>query len=527
MKLLNNLNKMNKSLIVIFFLFLSSLVFAQQENLNLNREFNLTNNKVFDSYHQNTHTSFKPLLQVYYSPSDTITKLSNSEKNDFLKTLKSEEKKPSNFFKWMGQSLFHQNFLVVDTGKFYLTVDPLLNIEFGIDQGDKNPNKQRIYTNTRGLLVKGTIGDKFSFYTSVYESQSFFPNYIANYVNDFGVAPGQGRVKTFKQNGFDYAYSSSYISYSPAKFLNLQLGNGKHFIGDGYRSLLLSDVSTNYPFLKATLLFAKDKLQFTKLHASLTNLIRRPDGSVPESLFQRKTMSTHYLNWLATKWLNIGLFESTLWQTEDSTGTLPFEYRQLNPIPFVNTLSTGFNKDNHSIVGLNVKIKLPIKTVLYHQAVYNGKQKENQVGLQAGLKYFGIKNVTLQAEYNTVSPATYSLENNNLQGFDHYNQPLAHPFGNNFNEIVGIANYKYKRFFTQAKVNLGEYNTFPLNSSQEYDAKLTILQGHLGYIINPKTNLSLSLGATSRLEKTDISEDKTNYINFSLKTSLRNIYYDF
>jgi hypothetical protein len=518
---------MKNNLVTILFLLLGVVGFSQQQNLPLNREFNLTNSKAFDEFNSSTHTSSQPIIQSFIQNNDSLTWLSKTEKANYLVNISPSSKKPRNFFKWMGQSMFHQNFLVVDTGKFYLTIDPLLNAEFGVDQADESPNKQNIYTNTRGVLVKGNIGTQFSFQTSVYETQSFFPNYITQNVKGTGVAPGQGRVKAFKVNGFDYAYSSSYISYSPVKFLNLQLGNGKHFIGDGYRSLLLSDVATNYPYLKATTVFGKGKFQFTKLHASLTNLNRRPDGSVPESLFQRKSMSTHYINWLATKWLNVGLFESTIWQTEDSTGTLPFEFRQLNPVPFVNTLTTGFNKDDHSIVGLNVKIKLPFKTVLYHQTVYDGKQNDTQIGLQAGVKYYGIRNLTLQAEYNTVSPSTYQLNQNALQDYTHYNQALAHPYGTNFNEIVGIANYKYKRVFTQAKINLGEYTTTVPSSSSEYDATLTVLQAHLGYIINPKTNLSLSVGGTNRVEKTDFSENKTNYIYFSIKTSLRNLYYDF
>ena len=40
------------------------------------------------------------------------------------------------------------------------------------------------------------------------------------------------------------------VSYTPNKVLNIQFGHGKNFIGDGYRSLFLSDVSSPYPFLK-------------------------------------------------------------------------------------------------------------------------------------------------------------------------------------------------------------------------------------------------------------------------------------
>lgn len=523
---------MFKRLIIFTTMFCFAIgLFAQQQNLPLNREFGLVNDKVFNEIENNIHTSSQPILQSSNKINDSLSWLSESEQSLYLINVSKSDKKPRNFGGWLKQSLFYQNFLVVDTGNFYLTIDPLLNGEFGVDIEDTNQNKHSIYTNTRGFLIKGNIGNKFSFQTAMYETQSFFPNYLSNYVYQTGVTPGQGRVKRFKQTGYDYAYSDAYISYTPVKFLNLQLGNGKHFIGDGYRSLLLSEVSTNYPYLKATILFGKDKFQFTKLHASLTNLNRRPIGSVPESLFQRKSMSMHYLNWLATKWLNIGVFESTIWQTEDSTGTLPFEYRQLNPVPFVNTLTTGFNKTNHSLVGLNVKIKLPFKTVLYHQLAYDGKQDDTQVAFQGGFKFYGIKNLTLQGEFNTVSPSTYALQTNSLQDFSHYNQSLTHPLGNNFNELIGIVNYRYKRFFAQAKLNLADHVISiqdPIdNFVKDYNAKLTILQSHLGYIINPRTNLAVMVGITNRMDKTDISNDKTNYIYFSIKTSLRNLYYDF
>ena len=516
------MNTLHKYITSIGFLLASFCGFSQQQNLPLTREFNLINNKAFNEFNASTHTSFQPIIQSQIRATDGLSWLSESEKKYYLTYVSKEEKKPRNFFGWLNQSFFYQNFLVVDTGNFYLTIDPLVNLEFGKDLEDKSASKQNISTNTRGALIKGNIGKKFSFQTAFYESQSFLPNYLDEFVGSTGVMSGQGRVKQFKKTGFDYAYSSGYISYSPSKHFNFQLGNDKHFIGDGYRSLLLSDLSTNYPYLKATVLFAKDKLQYTKLHADLTNLERREDGSVPEPLFKRKSMSVHYLNWLATKWLNIGVFESTVWQTEDSTGTLPFNLLQLNPVPFVNTLTTGFNNLNHSIVGVNTKIKLPFKTVIYNQFVYDGNDDGTQIGYQEGIVFYGIKNLTLQGEFNTVAPSTYEIKDNSYQNYDHYNQPLAHPLGNNFNEIVGIVNYKYKRLFTQVKINVADYFT---SSSQE--GKLTTLQAHLGFLINPKNNLSFLVGVNHRTYETNNFIDKTDYVYFSIQTSLRNLYTDF
>ncbi len=497
--------------------------FSQQQNSTLNREFNLIQTKVYNEFGTSVHTSFQPIIQSHVVSSSQLNWLSESEKIIYNSSLQKHTPKPKSALKWLNQSFLYQHFLVVDTGNFYLTIDPLLNLEYGKDAEDKRTNIDNIYTNTRGLMISGNIGKNFSFRSSLYENQSFSPAYISDFVNSYGVMPGQGRVKKFKQTGFDYAYSSAYISYSPTAYLNFQIGNDKHFIGDGYRSLLLSDVSTNYPFIRATALFLKRKIQYNKLHAELTNLERRDKGSVPEALFKRKTMSVHFVNWTATNWLNIGLFESTVWQTEDSSGTLPFNFMQLNPIPFVNTLKTGFNNTHHSSVGLNVKIKLPFKTVLYHQTVYDGSTDDTRIGIQGGLSYYGIKNLTLQSEFNTMSPDVYESNNNNYQGYNHYNQPLAHLYGNNFNELIGIVNYKYKRLFSQAKLNFAEYTE---NISKQ-NTQAVIIQAHLGYLINPSYNLAIIVGATNRTERINNSTDKTNYIYVSLLTNLRNLYTDF
>ena len=351
-----------------------------------------------------------------------------------------------------------------------------------------------------------------------HEKQMVAPNYLDNYILSngqyrvVGVVPGQGRVNRFKDNGYDFSSSSAIVTYTPAQFLNLQMGTGKHFVGDGYRSLLLSDYSFNYPFIKAITTFGKkQQFQYTKLNASLSSIIRRDLTATPEALFERKTMSSHYFSWLATKWLNIGLFESTLWQTEDSTGTKPFQFQQFNPIIGVNTATTGFNDVNHSIVGTNIKIKLPFKTILYNQFVYDGSSR---FGYQAGFKYFGINGLTLQGEYNSVEPGTYA-STTPLQSYTNYNEPIAHPLGNDFKEMIGIINYKYKRAFVEYKVGFrqqsGVFNSI-------------VAQGHIGYLINPKNNLAAIVGVTERVFE---GNREAMYLHFGIRTNLRNLYDDF
>ena len=58
----------------------------------------------------------------------------------------------------MWKSFAYDNLLVVDTGNFYLTIDPLINVEMGKDSEDNSG--QTLYKNTRGAIVRANVGEK-------------------------------------------------------------------------------------------------------------------------------------------------------------------------------------------------------------------------------------------------------------------------------------------------------------------------------------------------------------------------------
>ncbi len=549
-------------------LILNSL--SAQQNLPLNREWGLkiekelsvvktkelfvhTNNYAEGwrdtiSLENNTITSFRPILQP----------ISHPKKNKTEKLIIRKIKK---------ESLF----IVQDTtDKFYMTIDPLFNFEFGKDLADATGEK--VYKNTRGFIVRASIGKNLAFETSFYENQATYVQYLDDYINStndlfpqtanyqYDVIPGQGRAKKFKNNGYDYAMASGYVSYSPFKILNIQVGHGKHFVGDGYRSLLLSDNTFNYPFARITTTYKN--FQYTNLFASFMNLTNGGVKTPPnvERLFQKKTASFQMLSMNLFKRLQIGLFQGMIWEAADTMNRQSLEFNTFNPIIGVNSAVYGLHNKNNVLVGATLKLKITNSISLYGQYMLDDLATKSGIanirkkyGYQIGLKYFDlftIKNLHLQLEYNNVRPYAYAAENT-FQSYTHYNQALAHPLGANFYEAIGIINYRYRDFFIQAKGNYAvkgndslnynfggnvfkSDNTFPSNQQLEniqttQGLKTTIIYQdiHVGYLVNPSTNFNIVVGLSNRSEITEGVNKQTQFVYFGVRTSFANFYYDF
>ena len=76
---------------------------------------------------------------------------------------------------------------------------------------------------------------------------------MQNRINTFRAVPGQGFYKTFKTTGVDYLDGRGGVTFNIAKFVDFQFGYDKQFMGNGYRSLYLSDYANNYLFLNLNL----------------------------------------------------------------------------------------------------------------------------------------------------------------------------------------------------------------------------------------------------------------------------------
>ncbi len=418
--------------------------------------------------------------------------------------------------------------------KFEFKVDPLLNFEFGKAFYD-TAKTQRISSNTRGFIASGTIGKDFYFETLFSENQSQFPYYISSFNNQTRVVPGQGRYKTFKLTGYDYAFSSGFVSYQPIKQLNIQLGHGKQKIGNGYRSLLLSDNAFNYPYLRVTSEWFKGKLQYTNIYAVLMNLTTG-GATTPvntEPLFQKKAVAFQYLSYNLNKRINIGLFQGMVWNAADSMNRQHLDWQYFNPVIFSNIGFYGLNHKNNIVIGATANVKLSNKLSLYGQFMgddfSNIYALGNAFGYQVGVKYFDafkINNLMLQAEYNDVAEGSYNSPFGTYsdQSYSHYNQNLAYTLGYG-KEMVLLADFKYRRLFVNAKLNL---QWLTLNKYALYNNTITKVQ--LGYTINTSYNFNVSLGYNYRFQDFlgfNSSNNTTTFYTLSLKSNLFNTYYDF
>lgn len=448
---------------------------------------------------------------------------------------------------WLARKIFSEHLIQLKRSDFELTADFLPDLSVG-KEGSRSLN-----LNTRGFQVQGVIGSKklFSFTTYLYENQAKFPNYITSFVNANQVVPGQATLhNTNIHNSFDYAYSGGTLSFTPSKFLNIQFGYDKNFIGDGYRSLLLSDNAVNYPFAKFTATLGP--IRYMAMYAQFTDdygIVS--DDSTP---FPKKNGIFHYLSWNANKNLNFGLFESVIWKP----GDINFSY--LNPIIFAHPVDQANGSPGKSLVGLTGSYKFLDHYVLYGQFALNEFTfKEvfagtgywaNKQGEQLGLKYldaFNIKGLDLQTELNSVRPYTYSADEG-IKSYGHLNQPLAHPYGANFREFLFIGNYNIRRFSFRAQAGYSLYGQDTLSSDYGKNIFLSykdrgadygnyIGQGirthlyygnmNVFYLLNPSNNLGLELGYTFRRESSMLGINNASIITFGIRSSFRNLYYDF
>ena len=537
-----------------------SIVYQKFDNPQLKRHLNIpfshnlysTFDRAMNQVGANNHTASKP-----YSYAEVSKYYDLEEANKLLM----KDKKS-----WAGRKLWNENFVEIQGEGYWFTVNPI----FDLRVGKSSDADASTFVNTRGIQVQGEIGKELSFTTTIFESQGRFAGYYNDYIETLApsggnpaVIPGVGISKRFKEDAYDFPLAEANITYTPSKFINLQLGYGRNFIGDGYRSLLEGDGTSPYPFFKINTNFWK--IKYTNTYMWLKDV--RPDVTV-DGTYATKFMANHYLSYNVTKRWNIGLFESVVWSNQNERG---FDASFINPVIFYRAVEfSSSSKSGNAVLGLTTKYKFSNQVQGYGQLIIDefsvgdmtgGENSwKNKLGYQLGAKYFdafNIDNLLLQVEYNHVRPYVYS-HSNPLTNYAHSNQSMGHQWGGNFKEVIAIARYFKGRWFADGKLTYGQrgldFDT-PENSfnyggniykdydiDRPFDTGVTVGQGNkttiliadlqAGYLINPATNLKLFGSLIYRnfdptIETARDFKQSTTWFSLGFRADIFNWYMDF
>jgi hypothetical protein len=558
----------SRKLVLLFLSFFLSIVSqAQQENLPMNRNMVLNYEKSLNAWKSAPfHSSMKPYnaSEVYqFVYPDTVQHFERvKHTNWFSKFINvfayenmiefDEHGYTKHYGKVLAKDSVYYEDNIYDKGykkrKVYVVVNPILNLGFGYDL----TAKKFLSYNLKGLELRADIGQKVTIYTAFLNTVGKFPEYVNFYNFQTGAVPGEGNIRNRKAGSLDFSSIMAYVSYSPVKQFNVQVGNGKHFFGDGYRSLFLSDNSYTYPYLQLTANVWR--IKYTTIYAELIdNLKNFNDFGVG---FPRKLATFNYLS-VDAKYVQVGVFEGITWRRTTERGNTYFDYNFLNPVIGVRAFQKKLDPNTTKVYGLNLKVTLPKYIVLYGQFMVNKWGKKNtsdrRTGWQAGAKYFdvgGVKNLNFQVEYNSVRPYSYQGEDSAI-GYAHYNQALGHPMGANFNELLVMVNYQWKRIYASYKLSYTltatdtalnqNYGNNILDFAKDATTFENVrIQNGLGYkvvdhdvrvgfILNPKINMVIEGKVQFRkYTSNDVNTTtlKSNSFMISFATNIFNRYYD-
>jgi capsule assembly protein Wzi len=489
--------------------------------------------RIYDQQNEFVNPAGDPFFQIlypqdssglYHHTSDSLLPRYRQSKHPLWKTF---YKTPAHFYE-------------VDVKDFYLRVNPILHAAVG---HESNEDVTTFY-NQRGLSLRGGIGKNVFFQTSFYDSQVRYPNFINQYTDAVGVVPGAALYKDFNSalfdvsEGRDFLLANAYVGVNFGKYFGFQLGHNQFFIGDGIRSLFLSDFSTPYFSLKLNTRIWKFHYQniFAEISADNFMSVSGFSEAVP-----KKYMAAHYLSFKPNRTISIGLFETVIFDRPNDQ----FELQYLNPIILYRTVEGWIGSPDNVLLGLNGRVDIKKTISLYGQTILDDISISqildghldwwgNKFGFQLGTKYidaFGIKFLDAQVEWNRVRPYTYSHYDSQAN-YSNYKQTLAHPLGGNFNEWIFSLRYQAtKRLFLQSNIHLiytGEdrdsisygANVIKPNTQRADDYGHYIGQGVHTNIFYWSTLIQYEISSGLFLEGRYIYRDKQSEIpSLSLKTS--------
>lgn len=462
----------------------------------------------------------------------------------------------------------------VELGEDSLLYPALLNFKNSRSRSSFHPLFEYLYAsdNQAGNLQRAGIGTQFIYRSkridagfSFMYSRGEYMRYRSDLIRQNDAIPAFGSFTG--EEVFESRYWDAHLTYKPADFFEAEVGYGRKFIGHGHRSLLNSDFTAPYPYLKLQTSFWK--LTYSNLFAAQSSGFGLADGLGRND---QKFTATHFLELKLFDKLSVGVFETVVWQADEGNFFRGVDPNYLNPVIFYRPVEFSVGSSDNVLIGLNVAFDFNENHQFYAQALLDefllaeiradvSQQLNpdedirsgwwgNKYGLQFGWKMqdlFGKEGFNARLEYNLVRPYTYA-HSNATQAYSHLALPLAHPLGANFQEAIIQLSYRKRKWRWHAQYNnalqgrsagvsnLGE-NIERSNStrSKEYEnfigqgvsARTQYFETYISRRFQKLWGAELSLGYVWRQQ--DLAEEVSlnNMVYFGIRTNLIRQTFDF
>lgn len=473
---------------------------------------------------------------VYFGSFNTLIRPSIGVENNLYDSLIFSTPE-SNRKNWFGRKLFDEHFIVGEDEKFEIIVDPIVDFRLNRDQLHDFG-----YLNTRGIIVSGNLDSRVYFNSSFFENQGVMPIHIASFYNKYGVIPGYGRIKQLTgYNKYDFAAAYGSIAIKANDNLNFTIGYDRVFIGDGYRSMILSDFSAPMMYFKINAKLGNFDYNniFTKaLNPNYNNIMQLENPTSVNSLYPSKFISYNTLTYNLNSVWQFSLVEALVMSDKLPDWKVPI----FSASPFFRTAYINHSAElTNNLVGINITGQKQKLGIVYSQLIIDkfNKSELPVFAFQVGYKNFdfaSVKNLFVQLEYNMASSQMYMHQDNELH-YGHYNQALAHPAGHKFNEILFVAAYSIKRIEFIAKLNFlqpGFQNIFDIEQEIENYENYTnlassqlIVNGdfQIIYNVNRANKLQVFMSLSPRIDF--VVNSNVTFIQAGVRTAIRSNYYDF
>ncbi len=498
------INPIKFSLLIIFLQF-TTCSFAQ--NIWLNNETNLLNEQTVNP-DSNFHYTIKPY---------TVNDFKYFNKIEDIKSISP-----------LVDKLLNYNLMKFEGGNFNVKFNPIIHSQFFFEK----ESKSLVSNNRIGINLFSNFKDKFYFTSDFFYSKLQLTSFQKQFADSFQIIPHYGTYLSYENNTYNFISFTGELTYKPNDNVFFHVGRGKHFFGNGYRSLFLSDNSNTYTYIKATVDIWK--IKYVWLVANLNDF--ELYNIEQDFTMYKKAAFMHYFSYNVTKRINFNFFETIITNPYDHKGNrVGYEAGYYNPVIFFRPVEFYSGTSDNSLLGLGLNLRLFKSLHLYSQFILDdliiSRLNDdsgwwgNKFGVQAGLKaynFLNVKGLFFRGEINVVRPYTYSHGINvsdegvaNLN-YGNYHQNLAHPLGSNFAEGITEINYSKGRFMTSATLIIAKkgvdkdtisyggdiYKDYKLRPS---DFGIEFLQGEIynytfanikaSYLINPNYNLRFDIGA--------------------------------